>query len=213
MGKIVRVCNVSLRFKENIIFQEADFEAKQGKIIGVIGPNGSGKSALLKMICGLILPQRGRILVQEEEITRGKFPKDIGILLDSSGLLPGYDGFDNLKSLASIRGLITDTDIRESMKCVGLNPNERKPVKKYSLGMKQKLMLAQAIMERPSLLLLDEPTNGLDVDSIEKIQKLLLKLNSEYNVTIVLASHRKEDVELCDEVYKIQNHKIVLTKS
>lgn len=174
-----------------------------GKIYGIIGKNGSGKSMLFKAICGLINKTSGEIKVFNNTIKNGDFPKDTGIIIESPGFLPQYSGFKNLKILASINNTISDEHIKEVISSVGLDPNDKRPVKKYSLGMKQKLGIAQALMEHPKLLILDEPMNALDSESVILIRSMLLNLKLE-SVTILLSSHNSEDISsLCDCVYKI----------
>lgn len=179
-----------------------------GKIYGIIGKNGSGKSMLFKAICGLINKTSGEIKVFNNTIKNGDFPKDTGIIIESPGFLPQYSGFKNLKILASINNTISDEHIKEIISSVGLDPNDKRPVKKYSLGMKQKLGIAQALMEHPKLLILDEPMNALDSESVILIRSMLLNLKLE-SVTILLSSHNSEDISsLCDSVYKIDCGKL-----
>ena len=204
MNSAISLNNLNKDFKRTKIIKNINLEVETGKIYGIIGRNGSGKSILFKLICGLLVQSSGSIKVFEEKITKGIFPKNIGILLDSTGFIPNYSAFTNLKSIAIINNIISDDDIRKSLKIVGLNPADKKPIKKYSIGMKQKLGIAQAIMEKPKLLLLDEPMNGLDEESVNKMRNLLIKLNKEQNVTILLTSHNREDINiLCDKIYKL----------
>lgn len=186
--------------------QDINLEVERGKIYGIIGRNGSGKSVLFKLICGLLIPDSGTIRVFNEEISKGNFPRDIGILLDSTGFMPYYSAFDNLKVISSINGLVSNKEIKECIRCVGLDSEDKKKVKKYSVGMRQRLGIAQAIMERPKLLLLDEPMNGLDEEGVSEIRALLLKMNQEKGITIVMTSHNREDIDiLCDKVYKMES--------
>src|SRR3712207_2181815 len=177
---------------------------EKGKIYGIVGTNGSGKSMMFKAICGLINSTKGEIKVFDEIIKDGSFPKSTGIIIENPGFLPQYSGFKNLKILASINNIVSNEDIKNVISLVGLEPNDKRAVKKYSLGMKQRLGIAQALMEKPKLLILDEPMNGLDEDGVKLIRDILLGLKKE-SVTILLASHNKEDIsELCDEVYKMK---------
>lgn len=165
---------------------------------------------LFKCLCGFIQPTSGKIWVFEEEIKYGKFPKNLGILFDKPGFIPHLSGFKNLKLLASIQNKISDISIKQTISQVGLNPEDPKPVKKYSLGMKQRLALAQAIMEKPKLLILDEPMNGLDEEGVNDMRQLFLHLQQE-GTTILLSSHHSEDIQiLCNEIYKMD--KGILTK-
>ena len=187
------------------VLKDINFEFEKGKIYGIVGKNGSGKSMFFKAICGLINKTSGSIKVLDNSIENGYFAKDVGIIIESPGFLPQYSAFNNLKILASINNKINDNDIINAISLVGLNPYDKKEVKKYSLGMKQKLGIAQAIMESPKILILDEPMNGLDHESINQIRKLLLEQKNN-GVTILLASHNKDDITvLCDKIYNMNS--------
>lgn len=207
---IIEINNLNKTIDENVIFDNINLSILEGNIYGIVGINGSGKSMLLKAISGLVLGSSGTIKVFDDTISNGKFPKSFGVLLDSPGLLPQYSAFENLKILASINNVITDENIKETLSLVGLNPDDKRPTKKYSLGMKQKVGIAQALMENPRLLLLDEPMNALDEKSVSNIRDIILNLKKQ-NVTIILTSHNKDDIELlCDKVYKIESGKLTL---
>lgn len=210
---VVQIENLNKTIDGNIIFDNINLNLSKGNIYGFVGINGSGKSMLLKAISGLVYGCSGTIKVFNEFISKGNFPKNFGVLLDSPGLLPQYSAFKNLKILVSINNIITDERIKETLKLVGLNPADKRPTKKYSLGMKQKVGIAQALMEKPNLLLLDEPMNALDKDSVDNIRKLILNLKKQ-NITILLTSHNKTDIDiLCDEVYEIKNGNLEIIKS
>lgn len=206
----VKVENVSKIIDHKEILSHVDLEIPEGKIVGLVGRNGSGKTMLLRMISGFVYPTEGRIFVFGQEVGKGGgFPQNIGVIIETPGFLPEYSGWKNLKMLASLRNQITDNEIEEVLKRVGLDPRDKKPVRKYSLGMRQRLGIAQAIMEQPRLLLLDEPTNGLDTDGVEMLHELLLALKKE-GVTILLASHYMEEIgKLCDEVYRVEKGKVL----
>ena len=172
-----------------------------GKIHGIVGNNGSGKTVLMKCICGFLIPDKGHVRVNGKEVGKDiDFPKDMGIIIETPGFLPGVTGLKNLKLLASLRGLADEKKIRQTIERVGLDPALKKPVSKYSLGMRQRLGIAQAIMEDPSLLILDEPFNGLDKHGVAEIRQLIRELRTE-GKTILLASHNQTDIdELCDTV-------------
>nr|KEI06313.1 bacitracin transport ATP-binding protein BcrA [Clostridium sp. K25] len=209
---IIKVENLSKEIDCNVIFDNINLNISEGTICGIVGINGSGKSMLLKAISGLVYGSSGTIKVFDTIIHNGKFPENFGVLLDSPGLLPQYSAFDNLKILASINNVITDNQIKDTLKLVGLNPDDKRPTKKYSLGMKQKVGIAQALMEKPKLLLLDEPMNALDEKSILHMRELILNLKKQ-KVTIVLTSHNKDDIDiLCDKVYKIDSGKLTLVE-
>ena len=208
---MITVKDVSLKIKKDMILKDINAEFTDGKIHGIIGRNGSGKTMLMKCICGFIKPTEGEITVSGKRIgTDCDFPESIGVIIETPEFIPHYSGFKNLKLLADIRHKITDDDIRRSMELVGLDPKLKKSVKKYSLGMRQRLGLAQAVMENPDLLILDEPMNGLDKDGVKDMRDYLLKLK-EQGKTMLIASHSAEDIEiLCDTVCEMD--KGVLTK-
>ncbi len=204
MNSVVEMKHVTKRYGKIEVLKDVSLTCKAGKIYGLIGRNGSGKTVLLKSICGFVLPTSGEVRVQGQLVGKDvDFPTDIGFIIESPGFLARESGLQNLMHLASIRGKASAEDVRQSMYTVGLDPALRKPVGKYSMGMRQRLGIAQAIMEKPNLLILDEPMNGLDNHGVEHIRSVLLSLK-EQGVTIVLASHFKEDISyLCDEVYEM----------
>ncbi|MDE7321796.1 MAG: ATP-binding cassette domain-containing protein [Lachnospiraceae bacterium] len=178
----------------------AKFE--MGKIYGIVGRNGSGKTVLLKCICGLLYPTAGTVTVDGKVVGKDvDYPENIGFIIESPGFLPGYSGLKNLKYLASVRGKVKEDEIRKYMELVGLNPDDKKHVGNYSLGMRQRLGIAQALMENPDILILDEPMNALDNNGVEEMRKVLLKMK-EKGKLIIIASHVRDDIDiLCDEVY------------
>ncbi|KLU62473.1 fluoroquinolones export ATP-binding proteinc [Peptococcaceae bacterium CEB3] len=203
--KVVEISNLTKTIKDTKVLDRVNLSLESGKAYGIVGRNGSGKSMLFKAVCGLINATEGEIRVFDKPIKNGNFPDRIGIIIEHPGFLPQYSGFKNLKILASINNTISDEKINESIALVGLDPNNKKPVRKYSLGMKQRLGIAQALMEDPQLLVLDEPMNGLDSESVKQVRALLLELKSR-SVTILLASHNREDInEVCDYVYNMEN--------
>ncbi|BDC00628.1 TPA: ABC transporter ATP-binding protein [Clostridium perfringens] len=203
--KVVEICNLTKDINGTKVLNKVNLQLESGKAYGIVGRNGSGKSMLFKAICGLINTTEGSITVFDKDIKNGSFPDDIGMIIENPGFLPQYSAFKNLKILASINNKISDERIKETIALVGLDPKNKKSVKKFSLGMKQRLGIAQAIMEDPKLLILDEPMNGLDSDGVEQIRKLLLKLKAN-SVTILLASHNSDDInKICDYVYYIEN--------
>ena len=202
MSRVLYVQNLTKRFGQQTVLNNISLNCDEGRIYGLVGRNGSGKTVLMKCICGLIQPSKGEIYVWGRRIGKGKdFPDNIGFIIEHPGFLMYESGFDNLMNLASIRRKADANRVRESMELVGLDPNSKKHVGKYSLGMRQRLGIAQAIMEDPDLLVLDEPMNGLDNQGVEHIRFVLKEL-SKKGKTILLASHGKEDIDLlCDEIY------------
>lgn len=211
MNKVIQINNVSLKIKKTEILKDINIEFEKGKIHGFIGRNGSGKTMLMKCICGFIKPTDGEIIVNEKRIGKDcDFPDSVGIIIETPGFIPYYSGYRNLKLLADLNRKIDKEKIHNTMQMVGLDPDLKRHVKKYSLGMRQRLGLAQAIMENPDLLILDEPMNGLDKEGVSDMRKYLLNLK-EQGKTILIASHSAEDIEiLCDTVCEMD--KGVLTK-
>lgn len=197
----ISVQQVSKSFGEAEVLHEVSHDFERGKIHGIVGNNGSGKTVLMKCICGFLLPTKGRILVYDKQVGRDMdFPEDAGIIIETPGFLPNLTGMKNLELLASLRRRIEREAIRQAIIRVGLDPDMKKPVGKYSLGMRQRLGIAQAIMENPSLLILDEPLNGLDKVAVVQMRSLIRELR-EQGKTIILASHNQQDIEeLCDTV-------------
>lgn len=187
------------------------FEA--GKIHGIIGNNGSGKTVMMKCICGFLRPDQGHVRVGGKEIGKDiDFPDDLGIIIETPGFLPGITGLRNLKLLASLRDMADEEKIRKTILRVGLDPGLKKPVSKYSLGMRQRLGIAQAIMEDPALLILDEPFNGLDKHGVAQIRSLIKELREE-GKTILLASHNQTDIdELCDTVCEMDAGRLTVLR-
>ncbi len=209
---VIKVKKVSKKFKNNLILDDINIEFTDGKIYGLIGKNGSGKSVLLKMICGFYEPTKGEILFDEENIIKEKkFPPNTRSLIEKPNFIPYLTGFENLKALANIQKIIDEKKIIETLKDVNLE-NDNKKYSEYSLGMKQKLGIAQVLMENPKVIILDEPFNGVDDETTLKIRNLLLKEKSNGKI-IIIATHIKEDIEiLADEVYKFNNTKLERVK-
>lgn len=207
MNEIIILKNIQLKLKKTCVFQNLNFSCKQGEIIGITGANGSGKSVLFKLIAGLYSPSYGEVLINGENIVpERKIPANLGALIEEPGFINYYSGFKNLQYLASIRGVVGNQEINDTLKIVGLYEQKDQKVKTYSLGMRKKLGIAQAIMENPSILLLDEPMNALDKSSVENMRTLFRKLSSEKGTTILIASHSEEDIRiLCDKVYAIED--------
>ncbi|PXV96096.1 ABC-2 type transport system ATP-binding protein [Lachnotalea glycerini] len=193
-------------FKEKKVLNDLTLSCHSGKIYGFVGYNGSGKTVLFKCICGFIKPDKGNIYIMGKKQGHLKFSTDnIGIIIEEPAFLKNKSGFKNLEYLYNINHKPNKSHMYDILKLVGLDEKDRKRVEKYSLGMKQRLAIAQAIMENPDILILDEPMNGLDKKGVVEIRSLILNLKEE-GKTILLASHNKEDINiLCDEVYEIEN--------
>ena len=204
METCIEVQNVVKRFRDQVVLKNVSISFEKGQIHGIVGRNGSGKTVLFKCICGLMHPEEGVIFVNGKRVGRDvDMPEDIGAIIEAPGFLPNYSGYKNLRFLANIRRKIGKEEILNVLKTVGLDPESRKHVGKYSLGMRQRLGIAQAIMEDPEILILDEPMNGLDNAGVQDIRALLLELKAQ-GKTILLASHNHEDIAaLCDTVHEM----------
>ena len=201
MENIIEVCGVNKYFGEEHVLKDVSHTFEKGKIHGIVGNNGSGKTVLMKCICGFLKPDSGVIYVNHKQVGKETdFPEDIGIIIETPGFLPHLSGTQNLKIRASLQKKANALTIRTVLEQVGLDPDMKKPVGKYSLGMRQRLGFAQALMEDPSLLILDEPLNGLDKHGVVHIRNVIKGLRAE-GKTVILASHNQVDIdELCDTV-------------
>ncbi len=201
MNVAISVQNIVKKFGEETVLHSVSHDFEEGRIHGIVGNNGSGKTVLMKCICGFVMPTEGRILVNCKQVGKDcDFPQNIGIIIETPGFLPGLTGMKNLQILASLKRKVSSDIIRETIQRVGLDPAMKKPVGKYSLGMRQRLGIAQAIMEDPSILILDEPFNGLDKHGAAQMRELIKALKVQ-GKTVLLASHNQVDIdELCDTV-------------
>lgn len=205
--KTIEIKNVTKRFKNREVLKDVTLTLKGGSIYGICGENGCGKTVLLKIICGLMGKQGGEILFDGEDIE--KVHPSIGIVFNGDGFFMDLNAFENLKLLSEIRNTIDDNRIKESIRMVGLDPDNKQTVRQYSLGMKQRLTIAQALMENDEILLLDEPTNALDEKGVKVIHDLILKEKDKGKV-IVLTSHNRYDIDtLCDVIYRIENGRVM----
>ncbi|NKF07208.1 ATP-binding cassette domain-containing protein [Clostridium gasigenes] len=205
----IEINNLDKKIKENLILSNINLKLEKGNIYGIIGRNGSGKTMLFRAICGLIKPTNGNVLIDGKLLGKDiGFPPSCGVIIESCGFWSQYTGYENLKKLASIKNIITDKEIEDILVMVGLDPNDKRQFKKYSLGMKQKLAIAQAIMEKPEILILDEPTNALDEESVDIVRNIILK-EKERGALVIIASHNKEDINhLADFKFKMDMGKI-----
>ena len=208
----ITINNLTKKFKDEIVLNNINMTLESGNIYGIIGQNGSGKSVLLKIICAFYIPSQGEVLIDNINYCNGKsFPKNLRALIEKNAFLPDISGFNNLKLLAKIENKITDEEINESLKIVNLYEEKDKMFSKYSMGMKQKLGIASALMEDPEIIILDEPFNGIDEESKKKITNELIKIKN--NKIIIITSHIKDEItSLCDHVFEMKNGKIINEK-
>ena len=201
MDIAIKVENVSKVFAQERVLRSVTRKFESGLIHGIVGNNGSGKTVLMKCICGFLVPTEGKITVNGQIVGKDvDFPGNMGLIIETPGFLPNVSGVKNLEILASLNKKIGLSEIAEAIRTVGLDPKLNKPVGKYSLGMRQRLGIAQAIMEDPKLLILDEPLNGLDKHGVAEMRALIKSLKAK-GKTILLASHNQADIdELCDTV-------------
>ena len=202
---MIQIENVSKKYDDEWVLKNVTAEFQAGRIHGIIGRNGSGKTMLFKCICGFVQPDCGHVCVNGRQIGKDiDFPEETGIIIETPGFLPEETGYRNLKMLADIRRKADEEQIRKIMIKTGLDPDSKKQVKKYSLGMRERLGIAQTIMENTRLLILVEPFNGLDKKGIVEVYLILKELKAQ-GVTILLASHNERDMEvLCDEIYEME---------
>ena len=207
---MIQLQNVTKRIKENTVLDNVSYTFKSGFVYGLYGQNGSGKTMLLRAISGLINLDSGSIFIDGEKLhDKIEFPPETGIVIENMELLPECSAKRNIQMLAKIKNIADEKDIIFSLERVGLDPDSEKKVKKFSLGMKQRLNIAQAIFENQKIILLDEPTNALDEDAVQLIYKIIREEKSR-GATIIVATHHKEDLkEVCDVILKIAEGKIV----
>lgn len=211
MGIAISIKNVTKTFKTQTVLKDVSLECNSGEIRGIVGYNGSGKTVLFKTICGFFSPDTGDIWVNNIK-RNGRILTEAGIVIDGPAFLDSFSGIDNLEFLWLLKHKKNRKHLENMMAKVGLNPFEKKKVGKYSMGMKQRLAIAQAIMENQSILLLDEPMNGLDKEGVEDMRELFINMKKE-GKTILLASHNKEDIDLlCDHVYEMDTGVLTLVK-
>lgn len=214
METMIEVTDLVKKYQDQEVLKKISCTFEKGKITGLIGRNGAGKTVLMKCICGFVIPTEGEIRIDGRK-QRGRKEADltkIGMIIENPAFLEAYTGYQNLASLARINGIIGKEKIRKTLRMVGLDPDSRKKVGKYSMGMRQRLALAQAVMEDQEILILDEPMNGLDNRGVEEMRKLLLDFRGQ-GKTILLASHSQEDIRvLCDKIYEMDQGEIIGTQ-
>lgn len=207
---MIEVINYTKTIRSTAILKNINLRFEDGRIYGLQGRNGSGKTMLMRAVCGLIRPTSGRVVIDSQCLgEKISFPPSIGVLIENPDFLEGRTALGNLKLLASIKNTATLDDIIRSLEEVGLDPRDKRKYRKFSLGMKQKLGIAAAIMENPKILILDEPLNALDADGIERV-RLILRRFKNRGSTVILACHDREELELLsDEIIKIESGEIV----
>ena len=201
----IAIQNLSKTIKGNAVIQDISMNLKSGVIYGFKGINGSGKTMLMRLICGLIRPTEGEIRINGKTLGKDlSFPESIGVFLENPAFLDSYSGFQNLKILASIKSVATDEDIRATLSRVGLSPNDKKKYRKYSLGMKQRLGIAAAIMEKPDIVILDEPANSLDADGVTLVKQIVQE-EKVRGALVILSCHDGELLKnLSDEIFLLE---------
>ena len=206
----IKIEDLSKSIKGALILDNVSITLTSGNIYGLRGKNGSGKTMLMRAMAGLLIPDSGSVIINGKTLHKDiSFPESIGILIENPAFLPQYTGFKNLKLLAGLTGNISDDEIRTALERVGLDPEDKRIYRKYSLGMKQKLGIANAIMGEPDIIILDEPINALDEESVKKIKKVLLEIRDKDKL-IIIACHDREELEyLSDIIYEIKDGSIV----
>lgn len=204
------VSNVTKKIKGKIILDNINLELVSGRIYGFVGENGSGKTMLFRAISGLMRLTSGQISVDGQVLHKDiSVLPGLGIIIENAGLYPELTGFDNLRQLAKINKKIDDEQIKEAIIRVGLDPDDKRTFRKYSLGMKQRIIIAQAIMEKPDILMLDEPTNALDENAVNIVRDIIDE-ERKRGALVLIASHNKEDIKLlCDEIYRVKDGKVI----
>ena len=206
----IKITDVNKTIKKAPILRDINLEFTGGKVYGLRGKNGSGKTMLMRAICGLTTPDSGIIDIDGKILGKDiSFPESIGVLIENPSFIGNYTGFKNLKVLASIQNRIGDEQIRKALEDIGLDPDDKRTYRKYSLGMKQKLGIAAAVMENPDIIILDEPINALDDVSVEKVHDILEE-QKKRGAVIIIACHDKEELDqLSDEIIEISDGRII----
>lgn len=200
----ISVINATKTIRQTVILKNVDLVLEGGRVYGLQGPNGGGKTMLMRLISGLIRPTEGQVLIDGKQLGKDMdFPSSMGLLIENPAFLPSYTGFENLRLLAQLRERVDEAQIRQTLADVGLDPNDKRKYRKYSLGMKQRLGIASAIMEQPKLILLDEPTNALDENGVAQIMELIRR-ERERGALIIIACHDAEILEsISDEIFTV----------
>lgn len=205
----IKISNVSKTIKQSEVLKNINVSFESGKVYGLQGINGSGKTMLMRIIIGLIKPTKGEVFVNGKQLWKDiSFPESVGFLLENPAFLDSYSGYENLKLLASVKKKADNNDIKNTIVRVGLAPDDKKKYKKYSLGMRQRLGIASAILEKPDIILLDEPTNALDADGVEIVKKIINE-EKKRGAIVIVACHDADILnEISDEIFVMQNGSI-----
>lgn len=207
---IIDIRNISKKISGQYVLKDISLHLESGKIYGLKGRNGSGKTMLMRAVCGLIGLTEGEILIDGEVLRKDiSFPESVGALIETPGFINNFSGYENLKTIASIKGIVSDEKIKETMELLGLDPSDKKPFRKYSLGMKQKIGIAAAIMEEPELVILDEPTNALDEKSRQTLKDILERLRKKDTLAVISCHDTEDLLELSDDIIEIKEGKVV----
>ena len=209
MDHKIELKNITKQIRKNTVLDNVSCSFSSGEVTGLVGVNGSGKTMLMRIITGLCVPTEGEALIDGRKLHKDiSFPSSCGLLLETPAFIDSFTGFENLKMIASIKKKVSDSDIRECIKKVGLDPDDNKKYRKYSLGMKQRLGIAGAILEKPDIVILDEPTNALDVDGVELVKEIIRE-QKDRNAVVIVASHDAGIIkELADTVYVMKEGRL-----
>ncbi len=207
----IEIKNYSKKINGRLVLDNINYSFEKGKIYGIAGKNGSGKTMLLRAISGLITSKTGGAMVDGKTIGNGHYPKSLGLVIENVQMLENLSGFENLSLLNSIsNNKVSDMEIKNWMIKFNLDPNDKRAIKKYSLGMKQKISLIQAFMNKPALIILDEPTNALDASSVDVLIDIIKETNKKNSTTFIVTSHDKNSLNvMCDEIIEMRDGKIV----
>lgn len=206
---MIKVSNVNKKIKNHVVLKDVSAEFEDGKIYGLFGKNGSGKTMLLRTIAGLILPTEGEVSINGQILHKDiSFPPNTGIIIEHLSMYPQYSAFDNLRMLSKIKKVATEEDILNALKRVELDEVAHNKVRSFSLGMKQRLNVAQAIFEKPDIILLDEPTNAIDQEGVQVVKDILIEERNRGAIIIIASHHQDEIIDLCDCVLRMNGGKL-----
>lgn len=209
MSHRIDLQHITKQIRNNIVLDDVTCSFLPGKVTGLVGVNGSGKTMLLRVVSGLCVPNKGEVFIDREKLyTDISFPKSLGLLLETPAFIDSFSGFENLNMIASIKGKVKAEEIRDNIRKVGLDPDDPKKYRKYSLGMKQRLGIAGAIFEKPDIIILDEPTNALDIDGVKMVKEIISE-QRERDAIVVIASHDVGIIkEMADTVYTMKDGRL-----